>query len=167
MAEIIIIGFFISPYYHFVSPKREYHIRRMTQKITLFLLRVSLGWYMFYAGITKVLDPSWSAEGYLKGAKLLPGFYAWLMSPGILPLINLVNEWGLTLLGISLILGIFVRYSAPLGAVLMALYYIPLGIIHPDAHSLIVDDHVIFGLLLVYLAVAKAGHHWGLDGWRK
>ena len=82
----------------------------MTQKITLFLLRLSLGWYMFYAGITKVLDPSWSAEGYLKGAKFLPGFYTWLTSPGILPIVNFVNEWGLTLLGVSLILGIFVAY---------------------------------------------------------
>ncbi len=137
----------------------------MAKKITLFLLRVSLGWYMFYAGITKVLDPSWSAEGYLKGAKLLPGFYLWLTSPGIMPVTNFINEWGLTLLGVSLILGLFVRWSAPLGALLMLLYYIPLGIIHPDAHSLVVDQHVIFGPLLVYLALVEAGKIWGLDGY--
>ena len=126
----------------------------MTPKITLLLTRVALGWYMFYAGITKVLDPNWSAEGYLKGAKILTGLYMWFASPGVLPIINFVNEWGLTLLGISLILGKFVKYSAPLGALLMFLYYLPLGIIHPDAHSLIVDDHIIFGLLLIYLARA-------------
>ena len=138
----------------------------MTQKITLFLLRISLGWYMFYAGITKVLDPSWSAEGYLKGAKFLPGFYTWLTSPGILPIVNFVNEWGLTLLGISLILGIFVKYSAPLGALLMLLYYIPLGIIYPNTHSMIVDDHIIFALILIYFALVGAGRIWGLDGRR-
>src|SRR3989344_4156816 len=126
MAEIIIIGFFISPYYHFVSHKREYHIRRMTQKITLFLLRIALGWYMFYAGITKVLDPTWSAAGYLKGAKILTGFYGWLASPEILPYINFINAWGLTLLGVSLILGLFIRLSSKLGALLMLLYYIPI-----------------------------------------
>ena len=136
----------------------------MTQKMTLVLLRVSLGWYMFYAGITKVLDPAWSAEGYLKGAKLLPGFYTWLTSPGILPIVNFMNEWGLTLLGISLILGLFVKYSAPLGALLMLLYYIPLGIIYPDTHSMIVDDHIIFGLISIYLALIGAGRVWGLDG---
>lgn len=146
-----------------VATREEYHLV-MTQKVTLFLLRVSVGWYMFYAGITKVFDPSWSAEGYLKGATFMSGFYMWLASPGILPFINFVNEWGLTLLGVSLILGIFVKYSAPLGALLMLLYYIPLGIIYPDAHSMIVDDHIIYALLLVYLGVAHAGRTWGLDG---
>ncbi|MEK7175997.1 MAG: DoxX family protein [Patescibacteria group bacterium] len=139
----------------------------MAHKITLFLLRISLGWLMFYAGITKVLDPAWSAEGYLKGAKLFPGFFEWLLSPGILPTVNLLNEWGLTLLGISLILGIFVRYSAPLGALLMILYYLPLGMPYPDPHSYIVDDHIIYALSLAYLGAARAGRTWGLDGWRK
>ena len=76
------------------------------QKISLFLLRVSLGWMFFYAGITKVINPAWSAEGYLNGAKTFAGFYHWLASPGILPVTNFVNEWGLTLLGVSLVLGI-------------------------------------------------------------
>ena len=40
-----------------------------SQKFFLFLLRVSAGWMFFYAGITKVLNPQWSAEGYLKGAE--------------------------------------------------------------------------------------------------
>ena len=39
-----------------------------SQKFFLFLLRVTAGWMFFYAGITKVLDPKWSAEGYLKGS---------------------------------------------------------------------------------------------------
>lgn len=45
------------------------------QKISLFLLRISIGWLMFYAGITKVLNPEWSAAGYLKGAKTFVVFY--------------------------------------------------------------------------------------------
>lgn len=135
----------------------------MTNKIILFLLRVSLGWYMFYAGITKVLDPNWSAEGYLRGAKLLPELYNWFASAKMLPFINMINEWGLVLLGVSLILGAFIKYSAPLGALLMTLYYLPLGIIHPDAHSMIVDDHIIFILVLLYLASVKAGRVFGLD----
>ena len=28
-----------------------------SQKVTLFLLRVSMGWMMLYAGVTKILDP--------------------------------------------------------------------------------------------------------------
>ena len=35
-------------------------------KIYMFFLRVSLGILFFYAGITKVIDLSWSAAGYIK-----------------------------------------------------------------------------------------------------
>ena len=138
----------------------------MGQKITLFLLRVSLGWYFFYAGITKILDPAWSAESYLKGAKNLTGFYIWLASPAVLPLTNFINEWGLALLGISLILGIFVRLSSVLGAAMMFLYYLPiLDFPHPDAHSYIVDQHIIFIFALLFFAAIRAGRVWGLEKW--
>ena len=123
---------------------------------------------MLYAGITKVLNPQWSADGYLKGAKTFAGLYQWLLSPGILPVANFVNEWGLTLLGVSLILGIFVRLSSVLGAVLMLLYYFPV-LVFPYAgeHSYIVDDHIIYAFVLLFLAAMRAGRIWGLDAWNK
>src|SRR3989338_5455249 len=123
------------------------------QKISLFLLRISMGWLMFYAGITKILNPEWSAVGYLKGAKTFAGFYQFLTQPGILPITNFVNEWGLTLLGISLILGVFVRLSSILGAALMLLYYLPiLDFPYPNAHSFIIDEHIIYATALTLLA---------------
>ncbi len=135
------------------------------QKYILFLLRISLGALMFYAGITKVLNPTWSAAGYLAGAKTFSAFFQRLAQPDLLPFINLVNEWGLTLLGVSLILGIFVRLSSVLGAVLMLLYYFPiLQFPYPNPHSYIVDEHIIYILVLLYFAVVKAGRIWGLDG---
>jgi thiosulfate dehydrogenase [quinone] large subunit len=83
----------------------------------------------------------------------------------MLPTVSFVNKWGLTLLGISLILGIGVRLSSILGAVLMLLYYFPLGFPYPDAHSFIVDDHIIYALVLIMFAVFKAGRTWGLEEW--
>ena len=136
------------------------------QKVSLFLLRVSLGWLYFYAGITKVINPEWSAAGYLKGAKTFAGFYQWLTSPGILPLVNFVNEWGLLLLGVSLILGIAVRLSAILGVALMLLYYIPiLDFPYPNPNSFLVDQHIIFIFVLLFFASVRAGHIWGLENW--
>lgn len=136
------------------------------QKISLFLLRLSMGWFMFYAGITKVIDPTWSAAGYLRGAKTFVEFYQWLVSPGILPIVNFVNEWGLTLLGVSLILGIGVRLSSILGAVLMLLYYFPvLDFPYPNPHSYLVDEHIIYALTLLLLASLRAGRVWGLENW--
>ena len=137
-----------------------------TQKISLFLLRIGMGWLMFYAGITKVLNPAWSAQGYLKGAKTFPGFYQWLLQPDVLPIINFINEWGLTLLGVSLILGIGVRLSSIFGAVLMLLYYFPiLDFPYPNPHSYIVDEHIIYALVLLLLAGLRAGRIWGLENW--
>ena len=136
-----------------------------SQKISLLILRLSTGWMFFYAGITKVVNPEWSAAGYLSGAKMFVGFYNWLLSPGILPTVNLVNEWGLTLLGISLILGIGVRLSSVLGALLMLLYYVPLGFPYPNPHSYIVDEHIIYLAILLFFATIRAGRVWGLENW--
>ena len=133
-------------------------------KVFLFGLRISLGWLFLYAGITKLINPEWSAGGFLGGAKSLTGLYAWFGSDQMLPFINFINEWGLTLLGVSLILGAFVRISAPLGALLMILYWIPrLQGFKPDANSFIVDSHIIYALVLLFFATFHVGQYWGLD----
>jgi len=119
---------------------------------------------MFYAGITKLMNPNWSAAGYLGNAKMLPDFYAWLTTPAVLPIINFVNEWALTLLGVSLILGVFVRLSSVLGSLLMLLYYLPiLDFPYPNAHAYIVDEHIIYILVLLSFSALKAGRVFGLD----
>ncbi len=134
------------------------------EKVSLTTLRVTTGWMMFYAGITKILDPSWSAVGYLQGAKTFPDFYHWLASPALLPLVNFANEWGLTLLGVSLILGIGVWWSGIFGALLMLLYYFPiLDFPYPNAHSYIVDEHIIYIFILLFLSALRAGHVWGFE----
>jgi thiosulfate dehydrogenase [quinone] large subunit len=137
------------------------------KKFTLFLLRVSLGWLYFYSGITKVLDPAWSAEGFLKSAKTFSVFYTWLASPELLPLTNFVNKWALLFLGISLLLGVFVRLSSVLGVALMFLYYLPiLTFPYIGKNYFLIDEHVIFSIALLVLASAQAGKTWGLESWR-
>ena len=136
------------------------------QKFFLFVLRIIVGWMFFYAGITKVLDPQWSAAGYLRGAKAFTWFFQTLLDPSILPIINFMNKWGLTLLGVSLILGLFVRFSSLLGVLLMALYYMALGFPYPNPHSYIVDEHIIYISVLLFFAAVKAGRVFGLDSKR-
>lgn len=121
---------------------------------------------MLYAGISHLSDPQFSAAGYLQGAKTFSGFYHWLMSPGILPTVNFINEWGLTLLGVSLIFGIGVRLSSVLGGILMLFYYFPiLDFPHPNLHSYLVDEHIIYAAALFFFAAARAGRVWGLENW--
>lgn len=132
------------------------------------LLRVSLGWLFFYAGITKVLAPAWSAAGYLNGAKSFAEFYHFLASPAVLPFINFINEWGLTLLGVSLVLGLWMRWSIPLGMVLMLLYYLPiLDFPYPNAHDFLVDEHIIYIFALATLWSLKTVREWSLDAYYK
>lgn len=136
------------------------------QKTSLFLLRISLGWMFFYAGITKILDPQWSAAGYLENAKTFGGFYDWLIGPSMLPVVNFLNEWGLLLIGVALILGVFVRLASYAGAILMLLYYMPiLQFPYPNAHSYIVDEHIIYIAGFLILAAYRAGRSWGLEKW--
>lgn len=134
-------------------------------KVSLFLLRISLGWLFFYAGITKVLDPNWSAGGFLGNAQNLPGFFSWLASPAILPVTNFLNEWGLTLIGASLVLGLFVRISSFSGAILMLLYYLAGSELPFVEHGFLVDDHVVYIFALLYFAAVHAGRIWGLENW--
>jgi thiosulfate dehydrogenase [quinone] large subunit len=136
------------------------------QQYALFTLRIVLGWLYFYAGITKVLDPSWSAAGYLKGAKDFAVLYQWMLDPAMLSVVNFLNEWGLLLLGVSLLIGSFVRYSALAGIGLMALYYLViLDFPYPNTHALIVDEHIVYIVALALLIAFDAGKVWGFDGW--
>ena len=82
------------------------------QKISLFLLRLGMGILFFLAGYVKLIDPSWSAAGYISGSKIFVGFYGWLLRLEILPVINFLNEWGLILIGAALLLGVFVRFAS-------------------------------------------------------
>lgn len=132
------------------------------EKKILALLRVALGWLFFYAGFTKVINPAWSAKGYLLGAKTFSGFYAWLASDGVLPIVDFINQWGLTLLGLSLILGVAVRLSSMLGALMMLLYWFPVLDFPRVDHGYLVDDHVVYALVLMYFAAIGAGRYYGL-----
>lgn len=154
--------------FNFIFVERFGIILAMTQfqKISMFLLRVLMGWLMLYAGITKIFNPEWSAAGYLNNAKTFTGFYQWLMSPALLPLVNFMNEWGLTLLGAFLIFGVFVRLSSIFGAILMLLYYFPvLDFPYLNNHSFLVDEHIIYALVMLLLASLRAGRVWGLENW--
>ena len=137
------------------------------KKVMIFLLRVAMGWLMLYAGVIKITDPKWSAKGYLLSAKTFSGFYQWLASDSILPVANFFNEWGPVLIGVSLIVGLWVKISSLSGALLMILYYFPI-LVFPYAgeHSYIVDEHIIYILVFILFFALNAGRHWGLDSYR-
>jgi thiosulfate dehydrogenase [quinone] large subunit len=139
-------------------------------------LRVVMGWTLFQGGVTKLItyldaDPSndWTASGFLLNAIPEGNPLAWLWPMfAEMPLIDALNMWGLTLTGLGLILGAFVRWNAFWGAVMMLFYW--LAALHggplaglPVAHGWVVDDHLVYALLLFGLGAAGAGRILGLD----
>ena len=133
------------------------------EKVSVLLLRLSIGWLFFYAGWSKVITfftdaKDWTAAGFLGN---IPGPFAPLFS-GIAGnvLVDYLNAYGLLLVGAALILGVLVRWSAFWGIVIMVLYYLAS---FPAEHAYIVEDHFIYALVLVVLAAVGAGRVWGLD----
>ena len=136
-----------------------------TAGFSLFLLRIAMGWLFLYSGITKLLNPEWSAVGYLTSAKTFPAFYKMLAGPEYLDWINFLNIWGLTIIGAMLILGIGVFLASLGGFALMILYYFPvLEFPYIGAHSYMVDEHIIYALVFLVLILFSAGQYFGIDG---
>jgi thiosulfate dehydrogenase [quinone] large subunit len=96
------------------------------QLSALVLLRVAIGWHLLFEGASKLLNPSWSSKAYLLDSKgILSGFFLWMAEHDtILAIADLLNEWGLTLIGLALILGLFARIASIAGALLILLYYL-------------------------------------------
>ena len=130
---------------------------------SLLFLRLGLGWYFMYAGWTKVITfftpaKDWTAAGFLGAAQ---GPFATFFKPMIgSVLIDYLNAYGLLLIGIALLVGIFVRWASFWGAVLMILYW---AAAYPAEHALFVDDHIIYALAFIVLGTLSAGHYLGID----
>lgn len=128
------------------------------------LTRVVMGWILFYSGVTKLLDPAWTAEGFLlttAGVDANPLSYVWVtLAQDWLWLVDPLNAWGLTLIGLSLLLGALVRIGSAFGILLMFIYYLASL---PLEWGFIVDYHIVYALLMFGVGAAGAGRLLGLD----
>ena len=136
-------------------------------RVSLTLLRVGLGWMFFYAGLSKVLDPSWTAAGYLSNAQSLPQLFDWFLAVQNIGWVDFLNQWGLLLIGAALILGLFVRFASFCGALMMVLYWLVVLDFPTVGHGIIIDDHIIYVFAFLVLMALNAGRYWGLDARRR
>ena len=69
--------------------------------VGIVLLRIAIGWHFLYEGLTKLFDPTWSAAGYLRSSQwLLADAFHWMAdTSAVLTWVNLLNIWGLILIG--------------------------------------------------------------------
>ncbi len=97
-----------------------------SQTFWLVILRLLIGWHFLYEGIAKILNSGWTAYPYLMDSQ---GFFAGCFhsladNPSLLTVANYVNIYGLTLVGLGLILGCFSRIASIGGILFLAMYYL-------------------------------------------
>ncbi len=139
-------------------------------------LRVVMGWTLFQGGATKLVtyldaDPAndWTAASFLANAIPAgnPLAATWAGMAGS-PLVDALVMWGLTLTGLGLLLGALVRWNAFWGAVIMLSFWaasLEGGLLAglPVANGWVVDDHLVYAMLLFGLGAFGAGRLLGLD----
>ena len=94
------------------------------QANTLVLLRILIGWHFLYEGVIKAYNPSWTSRGYLLSASILKPFFNWLSGDSLISTIDTLNIVGLIAVGISLLVGIKVKWGCIGGILLLMLYYL-------------------------------------------
>jgi len=133
-------------------------------KKTLFtIIRAAIGWHFLYEGFSKLFMENWSAQSYLANATgFLSGFYQWLASgEGLVKVIDVLNVYGLILIGLALFLGIFIRIASAGGILLLLLYYFaypPFGTSlfgSPEGHFYIVNRNFIEAVLLLWFVLGS------------
>ena len=96
------------------------------QLVSLSLLRLFIGWHLLYEGMAKISNANWTSAAYLLDSKwIFSGLAKWMVTnPNVLGFVDTLNIWGLTIIGLSLMLGLFSRWSCIAGAGLISLYYL-------------------------------------------
>jgi len=127
------------------------------------IIRAAIGWHFLYEGFSKLLMENWSAQSYLANATgFLSGFYHWLASgESMVEVIDILNVYGLILIGLALFMGIFIKIASTGGILLLLLYYFaypPFGTSlfgSPEGHFYIVNRNFIEAFLLLWFVLSS------------
>ena len=92
---------------------------------SIVLMRVFIGWHFLYEGVIKLYNPDWTSFGYLATAQgPFKSVFISLSSEPYLFWADNLNWMALMFVGITLTLGVFEKWGAWVGIVLLALYYL-------------------------------------------
>jgi thiosulfate dehydrogenase [quinone] large subunit len=143
------------------------------QQFVLVLFRFSVGWHIFYQGLGKLQAAHWTSESYLRTAT---GPLGWLFhrmaeQSTLLKFADQGTMWGLFILGLLLMVGLFTRTASLLAIGLLMLFYVaqpPLpvhgfAVRTPDGTELYVNKIMIEVMALMVTLVFDTGRVSGLD----
>ncbi len=139
------------------------------------MLRISLGFIFFWAFLDKVFGLGFSTPpeaSWLGGISPTYGYLAYATHgplQGLFQAIagNAIVDWlfmlGLLCVGLSLILGIGVRVAGYAGSLMLFFMYLATGL--PPEHNPVLDEHIIYILVLLLMTRMSAGEWLGLGKW--
>jgi thiosulfate dehydrogenase [quinone] large subunit len=134
-------------------------------------LRIAMGWLFLWPFFDKLFGLGFATEpanAWIRGGSPTYGFLNFGTSGPLAtifqslagnPIVDFLFMMGLLLIGLSLILGIGVRVAGFAGAVLVMLMWLASL---PPANNPVMDEHVVYAVLLVGLALVRAGQWFGL-----
>ena len=140
------------------------------------LLRIFLGWIFLWAFVDKFWGLGFStikANAWINGGSPTLGFLKYSTKGPLASLFqslagNGVVDWifmlGLLGIGLCLMLGVAIRFSSWSAIVMLSLMY--LSALWPATNP-IVDEHIIYILVLIYLSIAEPGEFIGIGKWWK
>ena len=143
---------------------------------TLALLRITVGWLFFWAFLDKVFGLGFATEhgkSWIDGVSPTAGFLGHATKGPFVGMFHAlagsaIIDWlfmlGLLCIGLSLILGIFIRIAGYSGMILVTLMF--LGLLPPTQNPLI-DEHVIYFLVLFLFTQLPVGDTLGFGKWWK
>jgi uncharacterized membrane protein YphA (DoxX/SURF4 family) len=138
----------------------------------LTIIRIAIGWHFLYEGIAKLLSGTWSSAAYLAGSRwIFAPMFQWMAdSTGIIAVVDFLNIWGMTLIGLGLMLGLFSRWASAGGALMLLFYllaYPPIpGFmfgVPTEGSYLWVNRNLIELLVLVAFIFLSSDQHFSLD----
>jgi thiosulfate dehydrogenase [quinone] large subunit len=164
------------------EPVHEETPRHTAYRYTLALTRLGLGWVFLWAFLDKLFalgfatgrdaetgvvdrfgDAAWinggsPTEGFLKFGADGPfkGFYNGIAGDAWT---NWLFMGGLLAIGLALTLGVAMRIAAGAGALMLVMMW---SAVLPPENNPFMDDHLIYALVLVVLALTAAGKTLGL-----
>jgi len=142
------------------------------QLTMLVILRIAIGWHFLYEGLSKLSNPNWSAAPYLYDSQgPFASIFYWMADhAAIIKTVDFLNQWGLVLIGISLMLGLFTKLGKWAAVLLLTFYYLShpaiIGIkyaVPAEGSYLIVNKVLIELAAILTLVVLPTSHKIGLD----
>jgi len=140
--------------------------------LVLTLLRMVIGWHFLFEGLSKLFTPGWTSADFLFISNwIFAGFFHWMANnAGLLAIVDFVVIWGMIIIGITLLVGVFERYATICGMILIAMFWLanpPLtgldfGIPH-EGNYLIVDKNVVEFFALLVVLIFPTGMYFGLE----